>query len=94
MALVEVDGKQIGIGRHLEKLFAFAYRCPHASGILTEGHIDSRGNIVCPVHGYRFNLVNGRNTTGEGYHLKHWPVEKRIDGIYVGLENGLLQSLS
>jgi 3-phenylpropionate/trans-cinnamate dioxygenase ferredoxin subunit len=26
--------------------------------------------------------------SGEGYYLKHWPVEQRDDGIYVGMEKG------
>jgi len=86
MAVVEVNGKKISLARHREGMFAFSYTCPHASGILSDGFIDSKGNIVCPEHGYRFNMENGRNTTGEGYHLKHWPVERRPDGIFVGLE--------
>lgn len=89
IALVEVDGKTMSIGKHLTDFFAFAHKCPHAGGILSEGWIDSKGNVVCPVHGYRFNMENGRNISGEGYKLKHWPVEKRADGIYVGIEEGL-----
>lgn len=87
IALVEVNGKRIGLARHMDRLFAFAYKCPHAGGILTDGWIDASGNIVCPIHRYRFNIENGRNTTGEGYYLKRWPVEKRTDGIYLGLEH-------
>ncbi len=32
-------------------------------------------------------MQNGRNVSGEGYYLKHWPVEAREDGIYVGMES-------
>ena len=83
IAVTEVNNKKICIGRHKDVLYAFAYMCPHASGMLADGYIDVLGNIVCPVHGYKFNLQNGRNTSGEGYYLKRWPVEKREDGIYV-----------
>ena len=75
IAVIEVKNKKICIGKHLDSLFAFAYTCPHASGIMADGHIDALGNIVCPVHRYKFNLVNGHNTSGEGYYLKRWPVE-------------------
>jgi 3-phenylpropionate/trans-cinnamate dioxygenase ferredoxin subunit len=44
------------------------------------------GNVVCPLHRYKYALKNGRNISGEGYYLKHWPVEIRGNGIYVGLE--------
>ena len=87
MAVIEIEGRKISIARLGEKVFAFANVCPHASGVLTDGWLDPRGNVVCPVHGYRFNIQNGRNTTGEGYHMKHWPVEKREDGIFVRLEH-------
>ncbi len=85
MALGEVDGKKITIGRHQGQLFAFAYKCPHASGLLANGFIDALGNVVCPLHRYKFSMANGRNVSGEGYYLKHWPVEVRADGIYVGM---------
>lgn len=53
---------------------------------MADGRIDVAGNVICPVHGYRFNIGNGRNTSGEGYYLKHWPVEQRTDGIFVRME--------
>ena len=83
VAVVEVDGKKICIGRHHNNLYAFAYKCPHASGIMADGYIDPLGNIVCPVHRYKFSLQNGRNTSGEGYYLKRWPVKVRDDGVFV-----------
>jgi nitrite reductase/ring-hydroxylating ferredoxin subunit len=86
IAVVELEGKKICIGRHSGALFAFAFKCPHAGGILADGYIDALGNVVCPLHRYKFNMANGRNVTGEGYYLKHWPVELRENGVYVGIE--------
>jgi nitrite reductase/ring-hydroxylating ferredoxin subunit len=83
IAVVETAGKKICVGRHNGKLYAFAYKCPHASGIMADGYIDALGNIVCPVHRYKFNLQNGRNSSGEGYYLKCWTVEEREDGVYI-----------
>ena len=86
IALAELKGKTICIGKFQNEIFAFAYKCPHAGGILAEGHIDAIGNIVCPLHRYKYNMQNGRNVSGEGYYLKHWPVEIKPDGVYVGVE--------
>ena len=86
IAVVECNGKTICVGKHNDQLFAFAYKCPHAGGILADGYMDALGNIVCPVHRYKYDLRNGRNVSGEGYYLKHWPVDLRQDGVYVGLE--------
>ena len=85
---IEVAGKEICIANKGNQLSACAAKCPHAGGNLADGFKDAMGNIVCPVHGYKFNLVNGRNVSGEGYHLKIYPIEVREDGIYVGILAG------
>jgi nitrite reductase/ring-hydroxylating ferredoxin subunit len=90
MCVLEVDGKKITIAKVADAVFACAYKCPHASGILADGFLDAAGNVVCPLHRYKFNLQTGRNVTGEGYFLPHYDVEIREDGIYVGFkEKGL-----
>ena len=86
IAVLELNGKKICVGKHQEAAFAFAYKCPHASGILADGYIDALGNVVCPLHRYKYNMENGRNVSGEGYYLKHWPVELREEGVFVGME--------
>ncbi|MBL0066937.1 MAG: Rieske 2Fe-2S domain-containing protein [Chitinophagaceae bacterium] len=86
IAVIELKGKKICVGKHQEAAFAFAYKCPHAGGILADGYIDALGNVVCPLHRYKYNMENGRNVSGEGYYLKHWPVELREEGVFVGME--------
>jgi 3-phenylpropionate/trans-cinnamate dioxygenase ferredoxin subunit len=88
---IRLKGKTICIARKEKEVFACAHKCPHAGGHLADGFVDALGNIVCPLHRYKFNLKNGRNTSGEGYYLKTYPVELREDGVYLGLEeSGLL----
>jgi 3-phenylpropionate/trans-cinnamate dioxygenase ferredoxin subunit len=86
ITVIEVNGKKMCIGRFKEEAFAFSYKCPHAGGILAEGYIDATGNVVCPLHRYKYDMKNGRNVSGEGYYLKNWPVEIRSDGVYIGIE--------
>lgn len=86
MTVVTAGGKKITLISHEGSWHACAHSCPHAGGKLAEGFIDAQGNIVCPLHRYRFSIANGRNTSGEGYFLKTYPVETRADGIYVGME--------
>ncbi|MFT3979271.1 MAG: Rieske 2Fe-2S domain-containing protein [Ferruginibacter sp.] len=86
LAEIDVAGKKICISLQGEKLAACAAKCPHASGRMADGFTDALGNIVCPLHRYRFSLANGRNTSGEGYFLKIYPIEWRNDGIYAGIE--------
>ena len=88
MAITEAGGKKITLAVFNGQVFAFAQKCPHASGVMADGFIDALGNVVCPLHRYKFSMANGRNTSGEGYYLKTYPVETRDDGIYVGIETG------
>lgn len=85
---VEVAGKTLCLARVQAAVHACARKCPHAGGTMANGFIDPLGNVVCPLHRYKFSLQNGRNVSGEGYHLKTYPVELREDGVYVGLEAG------
>ena len=86
IAEVMAGERKICIGKFQGELYAFSNKCPHASGLLVNGYIDALGNIVCPVHRYKFCMRNGRNITGEGYFLKYWALQVRNNGIYVGLE--------
>jgi nitrite reductase/ring-hydroxylating ferredoxin subunit len=62
----------------------------HGAAPTTRGVAPSPTNcqISCPIHGLRFNLRNGRDTNGEGYTLKIYPIELRGDGLYIGIEEG------
>lgn len=86
--VTEAGGKKITLAKVNDKIFSCAYKCPHAGAIISEGYIDALGNITCPLHRYKFSLVNGRNISGEGFFLTVYPVEYRSDGIYVGLKSG------
>lgn len=80
-----VEDRAVVILLSAGKIFAFAATCPHAGAPLCTGWIDAKGHIVCPMHKYRFNPANGYNSSGEGYKLKTYPVEKREQDIYIGL---------
>jgi len=86
MAIVEVAGKKITLGKHQDKIFAFAHKCPHASGIMADGFINAMGRVVCPLHRYQFSIDNGRNTSGEGYYLKTYPVKTEEEQLFVGFK--------
>lgn len=83
LAEIDMNGKMICIAKHQDQLFACTQKCPHAGGILADGHLDALGNLVCPLHKYKFSLKNGRNISGEGYFLKIFKTEERENGIFV-----------
>ena len=83
---LDVDGKKITLAKFKDGYFAFAQKCPHASGRMAQGYINPLGQVVCPLHRYAFDMKNGRNTTGEGYFLKTYPVELRPHGLFIGFK--------
>ena len=85
--LVEIDvkGKKICLVNNHDGLNGCVAKCPHAGGKMADGYIDALGNIVCPLHRYKFDLKKGRNISGEGYFLKTYPIEEREDGIFVAI---------
>jgi nitrite reductase/ring-hydroxylating ferredoxin subunit len=93
LAEVFAGDKKICLGQHNGQLYAFAHKCPHAGGFFSDGYIDALGNVVCPLHRYKFALKNGRNVSGEGYYLKNWPVRVEEDGVFVGMERNKLFGL-
>lgn len=93
MAVIQVHGKQITLIKIGEDVQACAYKCPHAGGVLADGFIDAKGLIVCPLHRYRFNVTNGRNVSGEGYHLKTYSIEKRAASLFIGMEESGLTDI-
>ena len=86
MAEIEVAGRRVCIVLQNDKLQACSQKCPHAGGKLADGFLDALGNIVCPLHRYKFSLQNGRNVSSEGYFLKTFPVEIRSEGVFIGFE--------
>ena len=83
---IEIAGKQVCLSKYKEQIVAFTAKCPHAGGSLVTGYLDALGNIVCPLHRYKFSIENGRNTSGEGYFLKRFPLEINTEGIFISLE--------
>ncbi|MET0243311.1 MAG: Rieske 2Fe-2S domain-containing protein [Flavitalea sp.] len=87
IAVIDVSGKKICVTNQSGSWQGFAYKCPHASGVMANGYIDAMGNAVCPLHRFKFSLKTGR--CNEGYFLKTYPIEEREDGLYVGIKTSI-----
>lgn len=78
-----VADKKIIVAKHDNNFYAFSTLCPHAGAPLCQGWLTSRGEVSCPLHSYKFNIKNGRNTSGEGYKLKTYPIEMRAEKVFI-----------
>lgn len=59
--------------------------CPHWGGPLGKGQLEG-GCIICPWHGFEFNVKTGLPPAGYTKQARPFPVEVRADGIYVKVD--------
>jgi nitrite reductase (NADH) small subunit len=81
---VDCKGLSIAILNDAGTYRAMTDRCPHAGGSLGKGWIDD-GEVVCPLHRWRFRLDSGRCTTERGNTLRRFPCELRDGKIWIAV---------
>lgn len=84
--MVRAGGKEICISIFNGEIRGCAAKCPHAGGNMWQGWVGPLGDITCPLHRYKFDPKSGRNTSGEGYFMKTYPVREDDEGVFVGIE--------
>jgi len=78
-------GKRICLVRTTERLLAVSDTCTHNGESLSKGKINFQGEVVCPWHGNRFNLVTGRESSERSADLEVFPTRTDEDGVYVAV---------
>lgn len=75
-----VDGEQVAVF-HLRDgtVRALQAICPHRGGPLADGLIDG-AVVVCPLHGYSYDLVTGEETANGGVAVRPYAVLLGPDG--------------
>ena len=58
MKKVELFGHKIIVANTGQEIVAFTQSCPHANGPFDKGLLRGR-NVVCPLHGYIWNVHSG-----------------------------------
>src|SRR2546430_3910150 len=61
---------------------AIQNRCPHEGGALSGGTLDG-GDVICPLHGYRFNLETGACSTDPALRAKIFALVPHAGGFTV-----------
>lgn len=68
---IEVAGVRVAVVREGDSIVVVSDRCPHAGGSLGSGWIEE-GELLCPLHRWRFRLRDGRCTTTRGHDLHRY----------------------
>jgi nitrite reductase/ring-hydroxylating ferredoxin subunit len=59
-----IEDVEIAIFKIDDKIYAFSNICPHQhTNNIFEGFIEE-GHVICPMHGWEFNLESGRTRSG------------------------------
>lgn len=77
-----VSGLDLALVRDGTAILVFLDRCPHAGGSLGQGWVEE-GEIVCPLHQWRFRLSDGRCTTMRGENAHRFQAEVREGRVWV-----------
>jgi nitrite reductase/ring-hydroxylating ferredoxin subunit len=83
---VLAKGKKIIVVRTTFGYTAVRERCPHNGASLSGGFCTPEGEIVCPLHRYRFSLITGKSTSGGSYALETYPLAIKPDGVFLGIK--------
>jgi len=82
--LVRTGGEEMAVFRSNGNLYGIQNICPHEGGQLCNGWIEG-GEVVCPLHGYKFDLKTGACSTDPKLRVKVFKLvgqddEYRIEG--------------
>jgi nitrite reductase/ring-hydroxylating ferredoxin subunit len=78
----DAAGLRLAIYRQDGILVVLSGRCPHSGGSLGHGWIEE-GEVVCPLHRWRFRLSDGRCTTIRGEWVHKFRCEVRGEELWV-----------
>ena len=77
--------KAIGLLRLGDEFFAFDAQCPHRGADLIQANINGAGEIICPLHQYRFDLKSGQVRSGYCGELPVYQVKFSENGLWIFL---------
>jgi ferredoxin-nitrite reductase len=77
-----IDGIDVAVFRCGGRLYALQNACPHAGGELAGGELDG-DEVVCPLHGHRFDVKTGACSTDPALRAKTFPVVPHAGGHIV-----------
>lgn len=80
-----IKGEKILLVQHNNVFYAVQERCPHNGASMAHGFC-LKDELTCPVHRFRFNVVDGKSVSGGSYALKTYPVVIKQEGVFVGVK--------
>jgi len=84
--LLIINGRKLGLAHFVEGFVAFDNNCPHQNEPLHKGMLTKFGEVVCPLHFYRFDSKTGQETNNRCQPLELFPVVIDEEGLFIQLK--------
>ena len=81
--IFNVNGFKFCLAKYKQAFFAFETQCPHQKHQMAEAEVTAFGEVVCPLHFYRFSLRHGQEANRLCHDLETYPIELSEEGIFV-----------
>lgn len=82
--LVVIGSVRICLVRIGDNYFAVDDKCSHNGESLSKGKVNFIGEVICPWHGYRFNLQTGR-CAESAPDVPTYPIKQNEEGFFIGI---------
>lgn len=77
-----VDNSEIAVFKIGDEVFAINNICPHQhTALLYDGFVEDRC-VVCPAHGWKFDLRTGKRQSG-GRGVTSYPIKFENDDVFI-----------
>lgn len=80
---VQLGSLEIGILRKGDFFFGFELFCPHRGASLLNAFTNSAGELICPLHEYRFDLKTGHVKSGSCRELEMYSCKLTEQGLVI-----------
>ena len=80
--MVTVNGDEVAVFRRGDEVFAIGNQCPHQGGSLCEGFLEG-DIVVCPLHGWEFDLRSGVCMTVPGESVPRYSVRVEDGAVLI-----------
>ena len=80
---VQLGDQEIAVVRVGERVSGFHVFCPHRGASLIQASLNIKGEIVCPLHQYRFDSQTGQAKSGDCADLQTYACELSESGLKI-----------
>jgi len=80
---IRIDKLELCLAHTGKGIIAFEKNCPHLGEDLSKGKINLEGEVVCPWHTYRFDMISGEECENRCDSLRTYRTDWENEQLFV-----------